>query len=80
MVKARCGLSDMIREAYILGLLKPSGSQLIYYHKPIDTDFNNDVMKAEIYINTKLREKQRKGYVATNANRFNAAKCSFYTI
>ncbi len=59
---------------------EPSGSQLIYYHKPIDTDFNNDVMKAEIYINTKLREKQRKGYVATNANRFNAAKCSFYKI
>lgn len=41
---------------------EPKGSKLIYYFKPMATDFNGSMPNAEKYIERKRREKERKGY------------------
>lgn len=41
---------------------EPEGSKLIYYHKPIDTDFSGSMEKANSYALKKLDEKLKKNY------------------
>jgi hypothetical protein len=47
---------------------EPHGSQLIYYHKPVNKDFNGSNIAAEEYMIKKVQEKEKKGY--TDRGRF----------
>lgn len=48
---------------------EPSGSKLIYFHKPLITDFNGLNTAASEYMIKKVQEKGRKGYA--DIGRFN---------
>lgn len=41
---------------------EPEGSRVIYYFKPLVTDFNNDSKEAFKYVTRKVAEKKNKGY------------------
>lgn len=57
---------------------EPGGSDLIYYHKPLLTDFNNNISESSKYVSKKISEKIRKGYGLVLTGFFNSKSRTFY--
>ena len=57
---------------------EPDGARLIYYHKPLATDFHNSYEKAERYVEKKIREKEKKQYSSNGENYFDASTRTFH--
>ena len=57
---------------------EPGATDLIYYHKPLLTDFDNDDVKAEEYVRKKISEKIKKNYRRVLCGKFDSSKRVFY--